>query len=191
MNAGCRHAADRCFRRVQPPIAGIERDELVMAEIAFDLLESSQLSRQRHREHFGHRRFKALLMTHAEHELAFGAGVDGGFGSFPGQGQRLFAEDVLPGGDGALDLLGVERMRRGQDDGLHPGMPEGRLDAGMVREAIGGGELLPGRIGLGGADDLDILLRLLQHGGHLLAPPAEADHRDFDGVGLAHVSRAP
>jgi len=30
-----------------------------------------------------------------------------------------------PGGNGALDLLGVERMGRGEDDGLDPWMPEG------------------------------------------------------------------
>jgi hypothetical protein len=44
MNSGCCHASDRRFCRVQSPIAGVKRGELVMAEIAFDLLDSSKLS---------------------------------------------------------------------------------------------------------------------------------------------------
>ena len=41
--------------------------------------------------------------------LLFGAGLDGGCGLFLGQGQRLFAENVLSRGNGALDLFGVQR----------------------------------------------------------------------------------
>ena len=64
-------------------------------------------------------------MAGAEHELVFGAGLNGGFGLFPGQGQRLFTEDVLPRSNSTLDLLGVKRMWRGKYDGLHTGVLEG------------------------------------------------------------------
>src|SRR2546430_718216 len=82
-------------------------------------------------------------------------------------------------------------MRCRKDDRLQSGMPDGFLVAAIVREAVGFGELLAARIGLRGADDLDIALGLLEHGGHLLAPPAETDHRDFDGSGHAHLNRSP
>jgi hypothetical protein len=48
------------------------------------------------------------------------------------------------------------------------------------------GKFLSCWIGLRGANDLDVVRRLLQHGGHLPAPPAEANHRDFDGSGFIH-----
>ena len=57
----------------------------------------------------------------------------------------------------------------------------------IVLEAVGLGKFLSRWIGLRGANDLYIVLCLLQHGGHLLAPPAEANHRDFDGPGLVHL----
>ena len=47
------------------------------------------------------------------------------FGTLLGQRQRFFTENVLPCGNGTLDLLGVKRMRRGKDDGLHTGVLEG------------------------------------------------------------------
>ena len=100
-------------------------------------------------------------MAGAEHELVLGAGVDRGFGLFPGQGQGFFAKNVLPGGDGARDLAGVKRMRRGEDDGFHAGMLEGFGVAGVVLKAVGFGKFLPGRIGLGGTDDVDVVLCLL------------------------------
>ncbi len=43
MDAGCRHAGNGRFGGIQPPIAGIKRSELVVAEIAFNLLNSSKL----------------------------------------------------------------------------------------------------------------------------------------------------
>jgi hypothetical protein len=43
MNACRRHASDGRFRLIQAPIAGIKCGELVMTEIAFDLLDSSKL----------------------------------------------------------------------------------------------------------------------------------------------------
>ena len=60
-------------------------------------------------------------MAHAEHEIIPGAGIDGGSGPLLREGQGLLAEDMLSGGDGALDLLGVERMRRGEDKASTPG----------------------------------------------------------------------
>src|SRR4029077_20041319 len=126
-------------------------------------------------------------MTSAEHEVVFGAGVDGDFGLFPGQSQRLFTENVLRRGNSTPDLLGVKRMRRGKDDGLHTGVLEGFHFAAVVLEALGFGKFLPCWVRLRGANDLYIVLCLLQHGGHLLAPPAEANHRDFDGAGLIHL----
>src|SRR5215472_10658010 len=82
-------------------------------------------------------------------------------------------------------------MWRGQDDGLHAGMPDGLLVAAVVLEAVRRGELLTRRIGLRITDDLDVVPCLLQHGGHLPAPPAEADHRDSNRTGLAHLDAQP
>ena len=65
-------------------------------------------------------------------------------------------------------------------------MLNGFLVAAVVPEVVGSGEFPAGRIGLRGADDLDVVPCLLQHRDHLLAPPAEADHGDFDGFGLSH-----
>ena len=126
-------------------------------------------------------------MAHTEHEIILGAGVNDGFGPLLREGQGLLTEDMFPGGNGALDLLGVERMWRGKDNGLDPRMLEGLRVTGVVPEAIGCREFLAGRIGLRGAGNLDIVLCLLQHGGHLLAPPAEANHRDVDGSALIHL----
>ena len=53
--------------------------------------------------------------------------------------------------------------------------------ATIVLEAVGLGKFLSCWIGLRGANDLYIC-------GHLLAPPTEADHRDFDGAGLAYLA---
>ena len=186
MNAGRRHAADRRFRRIQPPITGVERGELVVAEIAFDLLDSSKPARPRRGQHLRHRRLPALLMAHAEHEPVFGAGLDSGLGFFFGQCKRLLAENVLSCGDRAFDLPGVKRMWRGKDDGLHARVLQRFNVAAVVRKTVGFGKLLAGRIGLRRANDLDVVRGLLQHGAHLLAPPAEADHRDFDGSGFFH-----
>src|SRR5262249_53556584 len=126
-------------------------------------------------------------MASAEHAVVFGAGVDSDFGLFPGQSQRLFTENVLPRGNSTLDLLGVKRMRRGKNDGLHTGVLEGLDFTAVVLEAVGFGKFLPRSIGLRGANDLYVALCLLQHRGHFLAPPAEADHRDFDGSALIHL----
>src|ERR1700733_4775166 len=111
-------------------------------------------------------------MASAEHAVVFGAGVDSDFGLFPGQGQRLFTENVLPRGNSTRDLLGVKQMRRGKDDGLHAGMLEGFHFAAVVTEAVGLGKFLPRWVRLRGANDLYVALCLLQHGGHFLAPPA-------------------
>src|SRR4029077_7472196 len=83
--------------------------------------------------------------------------------------------------------LGVKRMRRGKDDGLHTGVLEGFHFAAVVPEALGFVKFLPCWVRLRGANDLYVILCLLQHGGHLLAPPAEANHRDFDGSAVIHL----
>ena len=101
-------------------------------------------------------------MAHAEQELVFGTGIDGDLSTLLGQRQGFFRENVLPCGNGALDLLGVKRMRRGKDDGLHIGMLEGFRVATIVLEAVGLGKFLSCWIGLGGANDLYIVLCLLQ-----------------------------
>ena len=125
-------------------------------------------------------------MAHAEYRPVFGAGLDGGLGLFLGQGQGFFAENMFPRRHGALDLLGVKRMRRGKDNGLHAGVLEGFRVAAVVRKAVSLGKFLSCWIGLRGANDLDVVRRLLQDGEHLPAPPAEANHRDFDGSGFIH-----
>ena len=96
-------------------------------------------------------------MAHAEHELVFVTGVDGDFGPSLGQGQRFLRENVLPCGDGALDLLGVKRMRRSKDDGLHTGVLEGFRVASIVLEAVGLGKLLSSWTGIRGASNLNIV----------------------------------
>src|SRR4029079_5542697 len=118
-------------------------------------------------------------MASAEYQVVFGAGVDSVFGFFPGQGQRLFAENVLPRGNSTLELLVVKRVRRVKSDGLYTGVPEGLDCAAVVLEAVSFGKFLPCWIGLRAANDLYVALCLLQHRGHFLAPPAEANHRDF------------
>src|SRR5262249_26410447 len=77
-------------------------------------------------------------------------------------------------------------MRRSKDNRLQAGVLEGFRIACVVRKAVGLGKFLAGWMRLGGANDLDIVRRFLQHGGHLLTPPAEANHRDFDGSGFIH-----
>jgi hypothetical protein len=81
-------------------------------------------------------------MAHAEYRPVFGAGLDGGLGLFLGQGQGFFAENMFPRRHGALDLLGVKRMRRGKDNGLHAGVLEGFRVAAVVRKAVSLGKFL-------------------------------------------------
>ena len=68
-----------------------------------------------------------------------------------------------------------------------PGCWRASVSLPIVLEAVGLGKFLSCWIGLRGANDLYVVLCLLQHGGHLLAPPAEANHRDFDGSALIHL----
>ena len=58
-------------------------------------------------------------MPHPKNQARVTTQANGLFGAGLGQGQRLFAKDMLSGRDRSLDLGAMQRMRRRQHDGFN------------------------------------------------------------------------
>ena len=127
-------------------------------------------------------------MAHAQHELVFLAEGDGAFSALFSQCQRLFTENVFFGGNGKLDLLGMERMRRGEDDRLYTFVLQCIFVARVTDKAIFPGEISASGVGLCGANDFNFNAGGFEHRRHFAAPPAEAHHCDFYGSRFCHVT---
>jgi hypothetical protein len=123
----------------------------------------------------GPRGVEAAVVAEPERDPGRLAGGDGGLGLGLGGGEGLFAEDVLAGGRGRLDLLAVTGGGRGQDDGVHLRIGDHVLVA-VEPEAAALGEGLVGLRALagGGRDEAQGVAALDRvHQGP--APPAQAD----------------
>ena len=125
-------------------------------------------------------------MPHPENQARIAAQANGLLGAGLGQGQRLFAKDMLAGGDGSLDLRAMQRMRRGQHDGFDVGIGQRIRVVGRQRDALFGAKRAHRlEVRLDGAHHADVRRRRAEHVEHFLAPPAHADEGDSDGP--AHV----
>ena len=181
MDACRRHPAGRRLVRLQAPVVPIERQELVVTEVGLDLVNASQFSGVRFRQHLGDRGLPPALVPHPENEPGVATQANGLFGAGLVQGQRLLAKHVLPSPDCRLDLFAMQRVRRRQNDGFDLGIGE-RIrivrrqgDALLVTERARRLE-----IWLHGANHVDVGGRSAQNAEHFLAPPAHADESDSD-----------
>ena len=138
MDAGRGHAAGRGLVGLQAPVVPVERQELVVAEVGFDLVDAAQFPGVGLGQQLGDRRLPAPLVPHPENEARVAAEANGLLGAGLGQSQRLFAEDMLAGGDGGLDLRAVQRMRRRQHDGFDRGVGQRIRVVGRQRDALFG-----------------------------------------------------
>ena len=118
VDAGCRHPAGGRLIGLQTPVVAVEREELVVAEVRFDLLNAPELSGVGLRQQGRDRGVQPPLVAHAENQARVPAPVDGLLGPGLGQGKRLFAEDMLSGSHRRLDLRLVQSVRRCQHDRL-------------------------------------------------------------------------
>ena len=185
MDACGGHPAGRGLVGLQAPVVPVERKKLVVAEVGFDLVNPPQFAGVRPGQKVGDRRFPAPLVPHPENEARVATKPDGLLGAGLRQGQRLFAKHMLAGCDRGLDLLAMQRMRRGEHDGLHRGIGERiRVVRRQCDALFGANRARRLEVGLDGAHDADVRRRRAEHVQHLLAPPAHADERN--SYGLAH-----
>ena len=152
-----------------------------MTEVGLDLVNASQFSGIRFRQHLGDRGLPPTLVPHPENEPGVATQANRLFGAGLIQGQRLLAKHVLPSLDRRLDLFAMQRVRRRQNDGFDLRIGE------RIRIVRRQGDALlvtqrPRRveIGLDGANHADIGGRSAQNAEHFLAPPAHADESDSD-----------
>ena len=87
--------------------------------------------------------------------------------------------------DGRFDLFAMQRVRRGEHDGLHRRIGQRIGVVRRQRHPLFGAKLAHRlAVRLDGAHDADIRRRRAKHVEHFLAPPAHTDERDSDR--LAH-----
>ena len=134
------------------------------------------------RSQLHHLRMKAAVVAQAECDARTLHRANGPFRAFPRERERLLAEDVLLGRRRHDHLMRVQRMRRGEDHGIHFWIREERLVRIDELEFLRVGEgLYLGRLRARGAGNEADLLTILLHGfDQCFSPPAEADNSRAD-----------
>ena len=134
-----------------------------------------------HALEFAHRGKAALVVAAAERDIGRTHRGDRALGFRAGERQRLLAPDRLAGGRHHADLLDMQRMRRGEHNGLHfrvgdrvfevGGQPEAMLRRQVARE-----------FGLLGhaVHDAQAAAFALNRTEYGLAPAAQTDHGCID-----------
>ncbi len=157
-------------------LSGVMRGEQIVADIGLQMQDLAEFAGLDRAARILHRRFVAAFVPDAEHDPGTVARGENALGARGGQGQRLFAEDLLAGGNGREDLLLVLAVRGGDHDRVHIPVREHLVQGRVQREAMrscevrghGGRGVHAVRDGEAGA--------LGQTGDDLSAPPAESDH---------------
>ncbi len=181
MDARRRHAASRRMGRVEAPVVGVERQELVVAEVGLDLQDAAEPARIDVGQELGHRRLEAALVPHAEHEAGVAAEVHEALRRRPASGPAASRRRRACRPPPRRDLLVVQRVGRGQHHGLDvriaPALRRGRPRAACrapPRRAA------PRPCWARPSGRSARRRCALDHVDHLAAPPAEADHREID-----------
>ena len=140
MDAERGHSPGRAFRGVGPP--GLCRPPQIGREIAFqmqDLAQPAFVQDRPQRDEIGR---EPPVVADGEGHPRLVDGADGGVCVRGGEGQRLFAEDVLARLGRRHDLGAVNRMRRRQHDGVDGGIGQHRIVIGSQRQPLGRGVIL-------------------------------------------------
>jgi hypothetical protein len=120
-------------------------------------------------------------MPEAQGNAGFPAGSDRALCVLPVERQRLLTENSFPGRRDRDDLIGMQSMRGGQDDGLHIRMCEHIGKIARQRETVLSCKVLcciePPHDAMRKAQPLALPLNRIDD---VLSPPAEADDRCVD-----------
>ena len=89
-----------------------------------------------------HRRMKATGIGDPQRNPGACRRIERALGTFDVEGERLFHQDVLARGGGALDLFPVLAVRRGEDDGVDRRVGEGPAQIVAIGDAVLGAKRL-------------------------------------------------
>src|SRR4051812_16286330 len=112
------HAAGGHLVAVLAPVLAAKAVRARPAEIAFDMEQLSEPAVLEHALDFAQRRLEAPVVADGERHIALGAFGGRALAFGARQAERLLHEHVLAGPGRGADLLGVRRMRRGENHGV-------------------------------------------------------------------------
>ena len=132
-----------------------------------------------------HVRMKAARIGDPEHDPGPRHGVERPRRASPVEGERLFHEDVLAGGGGALDLRPVLAVRRREHDRVDLRIGEDLVETVGELQAVLGAE----RLGIGAGavvsgGEAEFVALALHRADQRSAPPSYSDHRRTDHAPL-------
>ena len=174
MDAERGHAAGRALLGIRPP--GVRRAGEVGREIPFQMEDFAQpalFEDRPQREEIG-RETPVVADRQRDSRLVHGLDRSGRVGR--GQGQRLFAEDVLAGGGGGDDLAAMKGVRRREHDRVDIRVGERLIVVRAQHHPLGRRIVLDlRRRARDGAGEPDRIGPLAERVDERLAPAAEAD----------------
>ena len=105
-------------------------------EIGFRVQDRAEVARLQHGLQPLGRAVPASVLPDRKHHAGVGAGIHGGLRARAGKREGLLAEDVLAGRRRRDHLLGMKRVRGGQDDRVDTVVGEHRLVGVVLGRAI-------------------------------------------------------
>ena len=152
--------ARRALDAVGAPVLDLVAERAGHREIRLRVEHRAEVARLQHGLQPSGGAVPATVLADREHHACLGAGIHRGLRARAGKRERLLAEDMLAGRGRRDHLLGMGRVRCGQDDRIDAVVGEHRLVGLVLGRAV-----------------------LLGEGGALLLGPGEAGH-DADCVRL-------